>query len=227
VEYAFNNDDGTLAPPIQFIAPRTNLFIVTPHLVAMTASPDGATIRFAASAQNGTAWAMIIQASHSLLIDVPALKAGTYSVGGPGCRRHGDQIGDATTTYVFSDCSLRRGMTYIVFVYIEGVNATYSDGTLSSGINISVPSSSLLFSTDLRLLRTPSTSQVFVSFKAESADLGPDAHVNGSLWAMIVPDMGASHVTVPGIKLPLVPWGRIFVRSRVQTLILFKLKLWT
>ena len=136
VEGEFNEDDGTMAPYVEFTVPRTNGFAdPPPHMVPFSSSPDNVMIEFAATAASGNAWVMVVGEAYGELIDNHAMRAGTYSVGAPSCRKALEPITEDAKLAVLGGCSFQRGLTYTAFVYVEGTGTTYADGTLSERID--------------------------------------------------------------------------------------------
>eukprot|EP00929_Paragymnodinium_shiwhaense_P071746 TRINITY_DN36441_c0_g3_i1.p1 TRINITY_DN36441_c0_g3~~TRINITY_DN36441_c0_g3_i1.p1 ORF type:complete len:6381 (-),score=1386.64 TRINITY_DN36441_c0_g3_i1:118-18219(-) len=201
IEDAFNGDDGTLSPAIDFQAILSNEFVTPAGVVHRSVSPDGLSVEFTAR-DFGSVWSMVVAQPYAEWVDIGALKAGTYSVGGPACRLVGhpvSQVG-ALVQEQLSTCSLQRGLTYKAFVYIEGANTTANDGELSPALDVFVPGSSLHFSAGPRLSATPDSDHVAFDFTASGSDVAPGTAINGSVWAMVVPTANAPFVTALTMK---------------------------
>ncbi|CAK0843461.1 unnamed protein product, partial [Prorocentrum cordatum] len=200
VEGIYNGDDGTLSPPVSFVAPLTNSFDVSLGVVADTVSSAGVELNFTASAGSGRAWAMIVSPTNAMWVTAAALKAGTYSVGGSTCRLVAAPINDTAETVSLTGCSMYRGVTYKAFVYVDGASTIYNDGMLSAPIDVPVAPTSLGFQVDPQLTRTPTTDTVELLFVAKATDLSPSAEVNGTFWVQVVPTTEMAYATPESMK---------------------------
>jgi fibronectin type 3 domain-containing protein len=193
VEDAFNGDDGTLSPPLEFFGPPTNDFAVDPIVVLDSITPDGLTLEFT-PALPGLMWAMVAPAAYANWIDNSAVKAGTFSVGGPGCRKKGVSVSSNMEQATLSNCSLQRGTDYRSFIYVEGPASHYDDGTLSAPIPTYAPATSMFFLAGPDLTSTPSMDVVRVGFNATFSDT-PDVSGEARVWVMVVTSQDALSVT--------------------------------
>jgi hypothetical protein len=201
VEDAFGADDGIMSPPVPFTVPHSNEFIGNPIAVPRTSSPQGVIIQYSPK-ETGTSWTMLVSTPHAAWVDPPAMKAGTYSVGGPACKEQGKVLpGDGVTMQAhLTGCSLVRGLQYKAFTYVEGANTSYSDGTLSQPIDVPVQAVSFAFQSGPELTSTPTSDLINLKFTGEATDEGPNAATNGTLWAMVTTVLNAPFVTAASMK---------------------------
>jgi hypothetical protein len=199
VEDAFGGDDGTLSQPVPFLVPATNEFTAKPVVVPKTPSPDGVVVQYTPE-KPGRAWTMLVTTPHAEWVDKYAMKAGTYSVGGPQCKQNMQVTGEQSVQATLRGCSLRRGLEYKAFTYVEGANTSYVDGTLSPAIDVPVQAVSFSFVAGPKLTATPSADTIPLSFTAEANDDGPSATSNGTLWAMVSTVLNAPYVNTVSIK---------------------------
>eukprot|EP00930_Biecheleria_cincta_P025161 TRINITY_DN17949_c0_g2_i3.p1 TRINITY_DN17949_c0_g2~~TRINITY_DN17949_c0_g2_i3.p1 ORF type:complete len:5308 (+),score=711.55 TRINITY_DN17949_c0_g2_i3:64-15987(+) len=201
LEARFNGDDGVFAPALSFQTPPSNSFDEAPKIVGNFVSVDGLRVTFQASAaQGGRAWASITAASSVGLVDAHSMKVGTHALGSAGCRIQGAEVGGGAEELVLEECALQRGLTYSLFVYVEGMNTSYSDGSLSDPLSLTVPSTSLQFSHGPYLFATPSADIISVAFTAQATDTAASAVVPGVMWAMVVERTAAQVLTVEAAR---------------------------
>jgi len=195
VEGPYNSDDGVLAPAIPFLVPVTNTFTVQPVVTGDLVSPDGFSLTFTASETEGKVWAMVVANIHEQWVDPNAIKVGTYSLGSALCHVQSQIIGATAETIAMTQCALQRGVSYKAFVYVEGLNSTYTDGQASTPVTVLVPPVSMKFQSEPALTASELTSHIAFQFTGEATDQGAAAVVAGHLWAMVVTDAQAAYVS--------------------------------
>ncbi|KAF4753930.1 hypothetical protein FOZ62_019372, partial [Perkinsus olseni] len=204
VEDSLGLGDGTVSPPVTFGLGPSNTFVSLPYLHNPPTERE-LRVSFQANTSAGYMYASVVSKVDSPAVDAQAVKAGTYAVGGPGCRYDNMSIG-LDPVYVIFNCSLERGKSYDLYMYVED-SYGLSDGSLSPAVEVAVPGASFDFVVGPLVSSSATRDGVTVKFTAAPTDPvwlrggGPDLDAwTGKAWISIVRASAVALVDISNVK---------------------------
>eukprot|EP00931_Biecheleriopsis_adriatica_P049660 TRINITY_DN28729_c0_g1_i1.p1 TRINITY_DN28729_c0_g1~~TRINITY_DN28729_c0_g1_i1.p1 ORF type:complete len:8011 (-),score=1403.57 TRINITY_DN28729_c0_g1_i1:177-21446(-) len=218
VEDHRDNVDGLLSRLVTVKVRRSNNFLQSPIQIG-TPTLDGLTIEFTATEAEGRAWGMAVEALGGSAVTSLSIRQLTGALGGPLCSRQNVPIGNSTELWYFSGCGFQQGVTYMVFIYIEGYPAVEGDGALSGPVIASFfDASNLTFlagaaqeercSTDGASTCFMKSPELAATSIIEEVRIGFTAATQGLAWGLILPSANASEATPESVKNGLTITGQ-------------------